>query len=197
MPPRVCGIGFHIGSLMADSAPFVAATEPVVALVSGSSARASRSRTSIWAWLGFATRPKKRPHRRRFRARRAGCLARARRPFLLDPGRSLVARRLAAHASGIRQDRGSKLLVAFARTTSSDPAVHSCTRSRVRPRIRRRAGYTSSVPFARARTSLSPKLRLAVRGRLLAICHRPTAWPEFKLQYAPRGEVMVRATSCR
>jgi len=30
---RVCGIGFHIGSLMADSAPFVAATERVVALV--------------------------------------------------------------------------------------------------------------------------------------------------------------------
>ena len=30
---RVCGIGFHIGSLMTDSAPFVAATERVVALV--------------------------------------------------------------------------------------------------------------------------------------------------------------------
>jgi len=30
---RVCGIGFHIGSLMADSAPFVAATARIVALV--------------------------------------------------------------------------------------------------------------------------------------------------------------------
>jgi diaminopimelate decarboxylase len=30
---RVCGIGFHIGSLMTDSAPFVSATERVVALV--------------------------------------------------------------------------------------------------------------------------------------------------------------------
>jgi diaminopimelate decarboxylase len=30
---RVCGIGFHIGSLMADSAPFVAATARILALV--------------------------------------------------------------------------------------------------------------------------------------------------------------------
>lgn len=30
---RVCGIGFHIGSLMTDSAPFVAATARIIALV--------------------------------------------------------------------------------------------------------------------------------------------------------------------
>jgi diaminopimelate decarboxylase len=89
---RVCGIGFHIGSLMTDSAPFVAATERVVALVErleragivlshidlgggmGISYKAGESTAPVAAFVHGAL----------------DALAARKETVLLDPGRSIV-----------------------------------------------------------------------------------------------------------
>jgi diaminopimelate decarboxylase len=89
---RICGIGFHIGSLMADSAPFVAATERVVALV----ARLERAgirleHIDLGGGMGIAYKPGETTAPiAAFVHGALDALAARKETVLLDPGRSIV-----------------------------------------------------------------------------------------------------------
>jgi len=89
---RVCGIGFHIGSLMTDSAPFVAATERVVALVARLE-RAGIALSHIDLGGGMGIRYKAGETTAPVAAFVHGALdalATRKETVLLDPGRSIV-----------------------------------------------------------------------------------------------------------
>jgi diaminopimelate decarboxylase len=89
---RVCGIGFHIGSLMADSAPFVAATGRVVALVERLE-RAGIALSHIDLGGGMGIRYKAGDASAPVAAFVHGALdalAARKETVLLDPGRSIV-----------------------------------------------------------------------------------------------------------
>ena len=89
---RVCGIGFHIGSLMTDSAPFVAATERVVALVARLE-RAGIALSHIDLGGGMGIRYKvgeKTAPVAAFVHGALDALATRKETVLLDPGRSIV-----------------------------------------------------------------------------------------------------------
>jgi diaminopimelate decarboxylase len=89
---QVCGIGFHIGSLMADSAPFVAATERVVALVERL-ARAGISLSHIDLGGGMGIRYRENDEQAPIAAFVHGAfdaLGARKETVLLDPGRSIV-----------------------------------------------------------------------------------------------------------
>jgi diaminopimelate decarboxylase len=88
----VCGIGFHIGSLMADSAPFIAATERVVALVE----RLERSgiplaHIDLGGGMGIPYKPEDDPAPvASFIHGALDALGRRKESVLLDPGRAIV-----------------------------------------------------------------------------------------------------------
>jgi diaminopimelate decarboxylase len=89
---RICGVGFHIGSLMADSAPFVAATERVVALVARLE-RAGIGLEHIDLGGGMGIRYRKEDDPAPIAAFVHGALdalGRRKEAVLLDPGRAIV-----------------------------------------------------------------------------------------------------------
>jgi diaminopimelate decarboxylase len=89
---RVCGIGFHIGSLMADSAPFVAATERVAALA-GRLERAgiALSHIDLGGGMGIRYREDEDPAPiAAFVHGALDALGTRRQTVLLDPGRAIV-----------------------------------------------------------------------------------------------------------
>ncbi len=89
---RVCGIGFHIGSLMTDSAPFVSATERVVALVTRLE-RAGITLSHIDLGGGMGIRYREGEETAPIAAFLHGALdalGARKETVLLDPGRSIV-----------------------------------------------------------------------------------------------------------
>ena len=89
---RVCGIGFHIGSLMADSAPFVAATARIVALVERlENAGIALSHIDLGGGMGIRYREGENPAPIASFVRGAlGEIGARKETVLLDPGRAIV-----------------------------------------------------------------------------------------------------------
>ena len=89
---RVCGIGFHIGSLMADAAPFVAATQRIVALVERlERAGIALSHIDLGGGMGIRYREGEDPAPiAAFVHGALDALGARKETVLLDPGRSIV-----------------------------------------------------------------------------------------------------------
>lgn len=89
---RICGIGFHIGSLMADSAPFVAATERVAALAERlERAGITLSHIDLGGGMGIRYREDENPAPiAAFVHGALDALGARRQTVLLDPGRAIV-----------------------------------------------------------------------------------------------------------
>jgi diaminopimelate decarboxylase len=89
---RVCGIGFHIGSLMADAAPFVSATRRIVALVARlERAGIALSHIDLGGGMGIRYREGEDPAPiAAFVHGALDALGARKETVLLDPGRSIV-----------------------------------------------------------------------------------------------------------
>ena len=89
---HVCGIGFHIGSLMTDSAPFVAATRRIVALAERlERAGIALSHIDLGGGMGIGYRDGERPAPiAAFVHGALDALGARKETVLLDPGRAIV-----------------------------------------------------------------------------------------------------------
>lgn len=88
---RLTGIGFHIGSLMADSAPFVAATERVVALVQRLERAGIRlDHIDLGGGMGIRYKDEQTAPIAAFIQGAADALGGRRETLIVDPGRSIV-----------------------------------------------------------------------------------------------------------
>jgi diaminopimelate decarboxylase len=89
---RVCGIGFHIGSLMTDSAPFVAATQRIAALAERlERAGIALSHIDLGGGMGIGYRDGEKPAPiAAFVHGALDALGARKQTVLLDPGRAIV-----------------------------------------------------------------------------------------------------------
>jgi diaminopimelate decarboxylase len=88
---RVTGIGFHIGSLMADSAPFVEATERIVVLVQRLERVGIRlDHIDLGGGMGIRYRDERTAPIASFIQGAADALGGRRETLIVDPGRSIV-----------------------------------------------------------------------------------------------------------
>jgi diaminopimelate decarboxylase len=89
---RVCGIGFHIGSLMSDSAPFVSATQRIVALAERlERAGIALSHIDLGGGMGIRYREGENPAPvAAFVHGALDALGARKETVLLDPGRAIV-----------------------------------------------------------------------------------------------------------
>jgi diaminopimelate decarboxylase len=201
---RVCGIGFHIGSLMADSAPFVAATERVVALVERlERAGIALSHIDLGGGMGIGYRAGEEPAPvAAFVHGALDALGSRKETVLIDPGRAIVgnAGLLLTRVEYVKAGEAKNFVVVDAAMNDLiRPALYDAWHE-VRAVREAESGAQAGVydvvgPVCESADFLARERRLAVRpGSLLAVMSAGAYGMAMSSNYNTRprpAEVMV------
>lgn len=205
---RVAGIGFHIGSLMTDSAPFVAATQRIVALAERlEQAGIALAHIDLGGGMGIRYREdEKSAPIAAFVHGALDALGRRKEKILLDPGRSIVgnAGLLLTRVEYVKPGETKNFVVVDAAMNDLiRPALYDAwhevrqvreTESEVAPGV-----YDVVGPVCESADFLARERRLAVRaGSLVAVMSAGAYGMVMSSNYNSRpraAEVMVSGAS--
>jgi diaminopimelate decarboxylase len=175
---EVVGIGCHVGSLLADPAPFVAAAERLVALVDRLEAAGIRLKhIDVGGGIGIRYRDEAQQPIGKFVAGTLAALGPRRQTLVFDPGRSLVgnAGLLLARIEHVKPGATRNFVVVDAAMNDLiRPALYSAWHE-VRPVREAQSGESAAVydvvgPVCESGDFLAKERRLAPReGDLLAL----------------------------
>jgi diaminopimelate decarboxylase len=204
---RVCGIGFHIGSLMADSAPFVAATERVVALAERlERAGIALSHIDLGGGMGIPYREGERTAPvAAFVHGALDALGARKETVLIDPGRAIVGNAgvLLTRIEYLKTGEAKNFAVVDAAMNDLiRPALYDAWHE-IRPVREAESGVAAAVydvvgPVCESADFLARERRLALRpGGLLAVMSAGAYGMVMSSNYNTRprpAEVMVQGT---
>jgi diaminopimelate decarboxylase len=206
---RVTGVGFHIGSLMMDSAPFVAATQRILELVERlERAGIALGHIDLGGGMGIRYREESPAPVAAFVHGALDALGRRRETLLLDPGRAIVGNAgvLLTKVEYVKPGEAKNFVVVDAAMNDLiRPALYDAWHD-VKPLREAESGAAAGVydvvgPVCESADWLAKERRLAVRqGDFLAIMSAGAYAMAMSSNYNTRpraAEVMVSGSDAR